>query len=110
MNRPVRMVMPVYPEAALKMRLQGSVLVTYRIDQEGYPIALEIKGSNPEGVFENAVASALRQYRFKSLPQSSASISSIIKSKFVFKYSGASGTVGMTSVYFSYPINNYKEI
>jgi protein TonB len=63
--KPVRKVKPVYPPEAEAQHIQGHVKVRLSVDLEGEVTAAEVLVSDPPGVFEEAVLTAVKQYKFK---------------------------------------------
>lgn len=53
-----------YPEAALKKRIKGYVVVNLLIDTDGSIEAAKILQSSPPGVFDAAALSGIRSWRF----------------------------------------------
>lgn len=62
---PVRTVLPHYPRRALKRNIEGKVIVQFTIDERGHTIQPRIVASQPKGVFDSAVLSALKDFRFQ---------------------------------------------
>ena len=59
-------VKPVYPEEALKQRIQGSVQVKATTDEKGEVTAAEIvPGKSPQPLLEEAALTAVRQWKFE---------------------------------------------
>jgi protein TonB len=63
--KPVRKVKPVYPPEAEAQHIQGHVKVRLSVDLEGNVTAVEVLASDPPGVFEESVLTAVKQYKFK---------------------------------------------
>ncbi|BFM18518.1 hypothetical protein R50073_47010 [Maricurvus nonylphenolicus] len=62
---PVRTVLPHYPQRALKRNLEGKVIVQFTIDEQGHTQQPRIVASQPKGIFEKAVLTALKDFRFQ---------------------------------------------
>lgn len=56
---------PVYPAHAGRKNIQGLVMVSLYVSEEGRPYNATIEEAEPAGVFEAAVLEALKQWRFK---------------------------------------------
>lgn len=63
--KPVRKVPPVYPREAEDQHIQGRVRVRLSVDLEGNVTDVQILLAEPPGVFDEAVLTAVRQYKFK---------------------------------------------
>jgi protein TonB len=63
--KPVKKVRPVYPPGAEQQHIQGSVKVRLKVDVEGNVTDVQILSADPAGVFEEAVLTAVKQYKFK---------------------------------------------
>jgi protein TonB len=63
--KPVKKVKPVYPREAEQQHIQGSVKVRLSVDLEGNVTDAQILSADPPGVFDEAVLTAVRQYKFK---------------------------------------------
>ena len=55
---------PIYPGAALRDAIDGSVVVMYRISRDGRVVRPEVVSSEPEGVFDDAVLRAVSQREY----------------------------------------------
>ena len=55
---------PEYPRAARSDGIQGRVVAMARVDEYGFVIRTKILSSDPPGVFDAAVTSALRNWKF----------------------------------------------
>lgn len=67
-QRPKRIsdVKPVYPEEALKQRIQGVVIVEATIDEKGDVVAAKaLPGKNPQPLLEEAALTSVKQWKFK---------------------------------------------
>jgi len=63
--KPVKKVKAIYPPEAEQQHIQGSVKVRLRVDIEGNVTDVQVLSADPPGVFEEAVLTAVRQYKFK---------------------------------------------
>jgi TonB family protein len=63
--KPVRKVKPIYPPEAEAQHIQGRVKVRLSVDLEGNVTDVELLFSEPPGVFDEAVLTAVKQYKFK---------------------------------------------
>jgi protein TonB len=63
--KPVRKVKPVYPPEAEAQHVEGRVKVRLSVDLAGNVTAAELLLAEPQGVFEQSVLTAVRQYKFK---------------------------------------------
>ena len=58
------MMAPAYPPEALANRISGKVVLEIDIDAQGRPVAVEVKQSEPAGVFDRAAADAAMKWTF----------------------------------------------
>jgi TonB family protein len=63
--KPVKKVKPIYPREAEDAHIQGRVRVRLSVDLEGNVTEVQMLLSEPPGVFDEAVLTAVKQYRFK---------------------------------------------
>ncbi len=63
--KPVKKVKPVYPREAEDQHIQGRVKVRLSVNREGDVTDVEVLLAEPPGVFDEAVLTAVRQYKFK---------------------------------------------
>ncbi|MDF7666985.1 TonB family protein [Orbaceae bacterium ESL0727] len=64
---PISRNQPEYPRRALDMRLEGYVVVRYDINSEGRVENIRFVESIPENVFNRAVVTAMRTWRYKPI-------------------------------------------
>ena len=62
--RPIHVVMPVYPERALKDRVRGLVILRVTVSETGVPTDVSVQKPGREGLTEAAVQAA-KQWRFE---------------------------------------------
>lgn len=65
---PVNTVAPVYPEVALRDRIEGDVQVCFNVNREGRPYRIAVRKSSNR-VFEKPAIRAVRASRFQPLPK-----------------------------------------
>jgi TonB family protein len=58
----VRKVDPVYPELALKARVQGRILLTITVDEEGYVSDVQVVSGHP--LLSEAAVNAVKQWKY----------------------------------------------
>lgn len=63
---PVKRVMPDYPKAAFKDRVEGCVTVSFAILPDGRADTYIVMDSVPQGLFDQATLRALNEWRFKA--------------------------------------------
>lgn len=63
--KPVRKVRVAYPPEAEQQHIQGSVKVRLSVDGEGNVTDAQVLTADPPGVFDEAVLTAVKQYKFK---------------------------------------------
>jgi periplasmic protein TonB len=63
--KPVKKVKPIYPREAEDQHIQGNVKVRLSVDVEGNVTDAQVLSADPPGVFDEAVLTAVRQYKFK---------------------------------------------
>ena len=61
----VRMVSPVYPDAARKRGIEGWVELAFTVQANGTVDAVEVRNASPAEVFDDAAMRAVRQWRFE---------------------------------------------
>jgi TonB family protein len=61
----VRMVSPVYPDAARKRGIEGWVELAFTVQTNGSVDAVEVRNASPAEVFDDAAMRAVRQWRFE---------------------------------------------
>lgn len=61
----VRMVSPVYPDAARKRGVEGWVELAFTVQTNGSVDAVEVRNASPAEVFDDAAKRAVRQWRFE---------------------------------------------
>lgn len=61
----VRMVSPVYPDAARKRGIEGWVELAFTVQTNGSVNDVEVRNASPADVFEDAAVRAIRQWRFE---------------------------------------------
>jgi TonB family protein len=61
----VRMVSPVYPDAARKRGIEGWVELAFTVQTNGTVDAVEVRNASPAEVFDDAAMRAVRQWRFE---------------------------------------------
>jgi TonB family protein len=61
----VRMVSPVYPDAARKRGIEGWVELAFTVQTNGQVDAVEVRNASPATVFDDAAMRAVRQWRFE---------------------------------------------
>ncbi len=85
---PTRTVLPIYPQRAIKRGIEGKVIVQFTIDNRGQTQHPRIVHSQPTGIFDKAVLTALQHFRFKphTVNGEATSVSGITE-EFVFQLS-----------------------
>jgi protein TonB len=63
--KPVKKVKPIYPLEAEDAHIEGRVKARLSVDLEGNVTGVQMLLSEPPGVFDEAVLTAVRQYKFK---------------------------------------------
>lgn len=61
----VRMVSPVYPDAARKRGIEGWVELAFTVQTNGTVDEVEVRNASPAQVFDDAAMRAVRQWRFE---------------------------------------------
>ncbi len=61
---PLSCIKPFYPYRARRMGITGKVIVKFLVDEKGEVKKIKIVDAKPKGVFERAVLSAVRHWRF----------------------------------------------
>lgn len=60
----IKSVRPKYPEYAKKMRIEGSVTVSFILDEKGNIRDVKIIKANPQNIFENSAITAVKNWKF----------------------------------------------
>jgi len=63
--KPVKKVKPIYPPDAEAQHIQGRVKVRLSVDLDGNVTDVQMLRSEPPGVFDDAVLTAVKQYKFR---------------------------------------------
>lgn len=61
----VRQVKPVYPSAARRRGLEGTVVLSVQVDQNGVPVDVQVASSSGRMDFDLAASQAVSQWQFK---------------------------------------------
>lgn len=64
-----RIVKPEYPEIARKAGVEGKVILTIIVDEQGNVVQADVMIAEPPGIFEQAAIDAVMQYKFKPARQ-----------------------------------------
>ncbi len=72
---------PNVPEVAWQNKINGWVLVAFRVTEQGTTRDVRVLDANPRGVFEDAVVSAVRDWRYRVTYYGSASRSVVLTQK-----------------------------
>jgi TonB family protein len=59
---------PVYPEYAAQNCIEGEVLVSYEVDENGTPVNIEIVGAEPEEIFDEAAIKVISRWFHEEPP------------------------------------------
>ncbi len=60
----LKSVRPIYPEYAKKMRIEGTVTVSFILDEKGNIKNIKIIKAKPENIFENSAITAVKNWKF----------------------------------------------
>ncbi len=63
--RLIDMVTPIYPDSARLAGLEGEVVLQIVVDEQGYVTEAVVIQATPPGLFDDAAARAIRQWRFE---------------------------------------------
>jgi TonB family protein len=63
----IRYTAPKYPPKALQSRVSGFVTIEFVIDTKGQPTLLRVVDAYPAEIFERAVLTAAKRWRYKPL-------------------------------------------
>lgn len=55
---------PVYPRAALRKRMQGTVMIEVRVGKDGLPLHVRLQRTCGHGLLDEAALEAVRKWRF----------------------------------------------
>lgn len=81
-------VQPAYPERALLRGVEGTVRLSYSVDEDGRVTDVQVEQSAPESMFDAAAVTALKKWRF--VPGSFEAGSRRYSRQFVFALQGGS--------------------
>jgi protein TonB len=73
--RPLRSIAPVYPRAAEEQGVEGSVTLRILVGERGEVRQVQVLGSTPPGVFDEAARSAVQRWRFEPARHQGAPVS-----------------------------------
>jgi protein TonB len=85
-NAPRQRINPQYPRRAQQRKIEGYVIVEFRVDEEGRVDrdSLEFVEANPEGIFERVVRKAVFRWRFDPLMQNGVAVAYKNRQRFEF--------------------------
>lgn len=84
-----KIVHPEYPEIARKAGVEGQVILTIIVDEQGNVISAEIMLEEPRGIFGQAAIEAVLQYKFKPARQRDKAIKVQMGHKIIFTLQAA---------------------
>lgn len=58
---------PVYPDPAWEQRIEGYVVLEYRVDEDGMVRDLAVVEASPPGVFDAAALAAVASWRYRPM-------------------------------------------
>jgi len=61
---PVSIVKPAYPASAFAHRLNGHVVVSYDVNNDGDVVNARVASSEPAGIFDEEALGAIRKWKF----------------------------------------------
>jgi len=76
--RPIRQIDPLYPFAAKRKGIQGSVTMRFIVTKDGRVIDPTVVKAEPPGVFDNSALKAIVRWRFKPAMKDGQSVDVII--------------------------------
>lgn len=76
--RIIRRIDPLYPFAAKRKNIQGSVTLRFIVTKEGRVIEPSVVRSEPPGIFDNSALKAILRWRFKPAIKDAKSVDVII--------------------------------
>lgn len=82
---------PQYPRRARLRGLQGSVATAFTIDRQGRVRDIEVRDSEPAGVFDHAVVQALENWRFEPMTRDGEPVTRRVSKVFEFNLEGGVG-------------------
>jgi protein TonB len=78
------MVMPIYPEKALRDRVRGVVVLRVLVSQNGEPVEVKVERAAREDMTEAAVA-AVKQWRFEPARKDGFRVRAYTRVRFPFE-------------------------
>jgi protein TonB len=88
--RGISTMQPLYPYQARRMAIEGYVTVRFLVSHTGSVHELTILKAEPEGIFEQAVKSTVRHWRFKPGQKNGRPVATWVKTSIEFKLQDAS--------------------
>lgn len=86
-------VQPAYPERALLRGVEGTVRLSYSVDEDGRVADVQVEQSAPESLFDAAAVTALKKWRF--VPGSFEAGARRYSRQFVFALQGSGSKAGL---------------
>jgi len=80
----IKIVMPQYPEEARKDRIEGKVVVSLNLDEEGNVVEADVVTSEPTSIFDEAALAAVRKYKFEPTTKDGEAIKVKIEQTIIF--------------------------
>ncbi|MEM6558723.1 MAG: energy transducer TonB [Myxococcota bacterium] len=87
-ERPVQVLerpAPVYPADARRRKIEGYVIVRFRVDEEGHVVDVEVVDSDPPGVFEATALITTRRFRFAPALRNGEPVAATLQQRMIFK-------------------------
>jgi protein TonB len=85
---PVARTAPRYPERARRRRLEGRVLVEFRVDERGRVRDPRIVESRPPGVFDDTVLRTVARWRFRPQKVGGEAVAVLARQELTFELAG----------------------
>lgn len=96
-GEPLELQAPQYPRRARVRGLQGSVGAAFTIDRQGRVRDIEVRESEPAGVFDHAVKKALAEWRFEPMTRDGEPVTRRVSKVFVFNLEDGAGATTESS-------------
>lgn len=77
--KPVNRRDPVYPRRALDLRIEGSAVVFFDVDEKGRLQNIRITDAKPSNIFNRSIIQAMKQWRYEAKPAKGLSITFVFK-------------------------------
>jgi len=83
--KPIKRPPPAYPDGALSKHQSGSVLLSFTVDTKGETRDIKVINSTPEGTFDQAAMSAVKNWRYEPMLVNGTAVEVPVKAQVRFE-------------------------